>query len=75
MFSVYLLNGCVFREDLNEETGVEYLTVWGRLFQTVAASNEEKKKEKKFCPFAFILNEGILNSLVSEAEWSCREGV
>ena len=27
MFSVYLLNRCVFREDENEERDVEYLTV------------------------------------------------
>ena len=54
---------CFYREDINEEIDVEYLTVWGRLFQTVAAWNE-----KDLCPF--VLNEWILNSLVSEAEQS-----
>ena len=58
-----------FGNDLNEEIGVEYLTVWGRLFQTVVAWNE-----KDLCLFVFVLNEGILNNLVSEAERSCREG-
>ena len=31
--------------------------------------------EKDLCPFVFVLNEGILNSLVSESERSCREGM
>ena len=57
MFSVYSPNQCVFREDLNEEIGVEYLPVWGRLFLTVAAWFE-----KDLCPFAFVLEEGILNN-------------
>ena len=64
---------CVFREDLNKQIDVENLTVWERLFQTVAAWNEKKIIKK--CPFLFVLNEEILNSLVSEAERSRREGV
>ena len=64
MFSVYLPNRCAFREDLNKEICVEYQTVWGRLFQTAAAWNE-----KDLCPFVFVLNEGILNNLVSVSSW------
>lgn len=65
MCSIYLLNRCVIREDLNEELDMEYLTVMGRLFQTVAAWYE-----KDLCPFVFVLREGILNGLVSETERS-----
>ena len=32
-------------------------------------------KKSNVCPFAFVLKKGIVNSLVSEAEQSCREGV
>ena len=44
---------------------MEYLTFWWRLFQTVAAWNE-----KDLYLFVFVFNEGILHSLVSEAEQS-----
>ena len=41
MFSVSRLNRCVFREDLNEEIGMDYLTVWGRWFQISEAWNRK----------------------------------
>ena len=73
MFSVSLLKRRVFREDLDEQIDVEYLTVWGRLFQTVAAWNE-----KDLCPFVFASKEGIwllvlrLDMAVSTImEWRC----
>ena len=41
MFSVYLLNSCVFREGLNEEIGVEYL-----MCSNSAPSNYSGQKSK-----------------------------
>ena len=48
LFSVYIPNRCVFREDLNEETDVECLTICGRLFQTAAVWYEKRSWSVRF---------------------------
>ena len=62
MFSVYLLKRCVFREDLNEEIDMEYLTDWGRLSQTVlplCQTGSCNKRRPVTCVYMQI--NGILN--------------